>query len=423
MARLQQAVEHHSRGEFTEAESFYRQVLQDAPGHPDALHLLGMIEYQRGNNDLAIELIGQAIQHTQSAPMFCNLGIVLLAQGKIEMALESLHRAIDLDPRYLLSYTNMGYALKSAGRGDEAVHYLKKALALSPGQADIQVTLDMIRQENQVADAVASHEQWMNAAPGNKPSDTLEPLSFQGFSYNIADMAKFTAGLELIKDSLADKGASLFASDNMITWNRNYSFMREDFFLKILANPAYTYTEKSVIWRTYVLLYFAEHASKASGDFAEIGCHVGHTVLQIIRKIDFRTLGKSYYLYDLFDWKEGDAHTRMSGHRNPRMYEDVVERFSEHDFVSIIKGSVPQSFSQGFPDAIAFAHIDMNHPVPEAAALEAVLPRLSRGGVVVLDDYGWWGYCKQKMALDPIIKKHDLSVLELPTGQGIILKA
>jgi O-methyltransferase len=104
------------------------------------------------------------------------------------------------------------------------------------------------------------------------------------------------------------------------------------------------------------------------------------------------------------------------------MFEDVKERFSEFDFVKIIKGSVPESFSDGFPDKIAFAHIDMNHPDPEVGALKAILPKLSKGGAVILDDYGWWGYSPQKIALDPIIKENGLSVLELPTGQGLILK-
>ena len=126
-------------------------------------------------------------------------------------------------------------------------------------------------------------------------------------------------------------------------------------------------------------------------------------------------------LYDLFEWKEGDGHTLLEGHKNPRMYEDVVERFSGFDFVNVIKGSVPESFSQAFPDSIAFCHIDINHPAPESGALKHVLPRLSRGGVI-FDDYGWWGYSAQKMELDPIASSFGLEILELPTGQGLLIK-
>ena len=141
-----------------------------------------------------------------------------------------------------------------------------------------------------------------------------------------------------------------------------------------------------------------------------------------MRKLDLHSLNKKYYLYDLFEWKEGDEHTLFEGHKNPKMYEEVVNRFAPYPYVQVIKGNVPDSFSQGFPEEISFCHIDMNHPAPEVGALKVVLPRLQKGGVVIFDDYGWWGYSAQKIELDPIIEAHGLQVLELPTGQGVLLK-
>jgi len=249
-----------------------------------------------------------------------------------------------------------------------------------------------------------------------------QPVRMNGFNFNVVDVDKFRKGMELISDSLFDKGATLFCSDNVITWNKNLSFLRDEFFQEILDNDKNSLIEKSVIWRTYILLYFAEISSLVEGDFMELGCHTGYTASEVIRKVKFNDISKKYFLYDLFEWIEGDEHTHLAGHDNPRMFEDVQERFAKFDFVKIIKGSVPKSFSNGFPDKIAFAHIDMNHPDPEVGALKAVLPKLSKGGAVILDDYGWWGYRAQKIALDPIIKANGLNVLELPTGQGLILK-
>ena len=253
--------------------------------------------------------------------------------------------------------------------------------------------------------------------------EMLQPLSFTGEQFNIADVEKFKLAMALLRESLFDKGATMFAADNLITWNRNLSFFRDDFFLDILKSNDSTSVEKSTLWRLYILLYFAEIASNAEGDFVELGCHTGHTAEKILKKIDFLKLNKKYYLYDLFEWNEGDGHTRMPGHKNETMYQDVKARFADCPFVKIIKGSVPQSLSEGFPKKIAFAHLDMNHPAPEAGALERVLPKLSRGGAVIFDDYGWWGYSAQKIALDPIIKSNGFKVLELPTGQALLMKA
>ena len=42
--------------------------------------------------------------------------------------------------------------------------------------------------------------------------------------------------------------------------------------------------------------------------------------------------------------------------------------------------------------------------------------------MLVLDDYGWWCYEAQKKAEDPLLASFGLDVLELPTGQGLVIK-
>ena len=104
------------------------------------------------------------------------------------------------------------------------------------------------------------------------------------------------------------------------------------------------------------------------------------------------------------------------------MYDNVVNRFSGYENVYVVPGHVPDSFEKAFPNEIAFAHIDMNHASAEAKALDLILPRLSKNGYIIFDDYGWWAYSSQKKALDPIAKKYGTSILELPTGQGLLIK-
>ena len=43
------AIGHHQAGRMAEAEGLYRQVLEQDPGYPDALHLLGVLALQAGN--------------------------------------------------------------------------------------------------------------------------------------------------------------------------------------------------------------------------------------------------------------------------------------------------------------------------------------------------------------------------------------
>ena len=255
------------------------------------------------------------------------------------------------------------------------------------------------------------------------PSKKLEEKSLIGGHFNIKDPDKFNRAVTLLKESLTEEAsASMFCSDNIIAWNRSLSFLRDNFYLEILSNKSSSLIEKAIIWRTYILLYFCKLAINTEGDFMELGCYQGSTAFQIIKGIDFKKQNRRYYLYDLFNWKEGDEHTHFPGHDDAQMYENVSDKFSAFPFVRVIKGSVPDSFKGGMPDKVAFAHIDMNHPIAESKALEIILPKLSNGGVIIFDDYGWFTYSAQKIALDPIASRHDLEILELPTGQGLLIK-
>ena len=61
MLTLQEAIDlgnqHHNAGDLQRAESIYNQILQANPNQPDALHYLGVIAHQTGNNEKAVELI------------------------------------------------------------------------------------------------------------------------------------------------------------------------------------------------------------------------------------------------------------------------------------------------------------------------------------------------------------------------------
>jgi hypothetical protein len=74
------------------------------------------------------------------------------------------------------------------------------------------------------------------------------------------------------------------------------------------------------------------------------------------------------------------------------------------------------------PEQIGFLHIDLNSPRAEIAVLERLFDRVQPGGVVVFDDYGWKIFRKQKQAEDAFMRSRGYEILELPTGQGLVVK-
>ena len=90
--------------------------------------------------------------------------------------------------------------------------------------------------------------------------------------------------------------------------------------------------------------------------------------------------------------------------------------------MTITQGKVPGSLTIAAPEKIAFMHLDINNADAEIGALEVLFDRLVPGAVLIFDDYGWAPYYAQKMAEDPWLEKRGYRVLELPTGQGMVIK-
>src|SRR5437773_713546 len=76
---LKMALELHRSGDADAAEEIYRQVVEQAPGNADALHLLGICVQQRGRHEEAVKLFHRAIAaNNSSAEFHYNLGNSLL---------------------------------------------------------------------------------------------------------------------------------------------------------------------------------------------------------------------------------------------------------------------------------------------------------------------------------------------------------
>jgi len=69
---FESALQHHRQRRMAEAEDLYRQVLAVDPNHVDALHMLGVLAYQSGKAEAAVDLIGRAIAVNGANPSFHN---------------------------------------------------------------------------------------------------------------------------------------------------------------------------------------------------------------------------------------------------------------------------------------------------------------------------------------------------------------
>jgi hypothetical protein len=64
----------------------------------------------------------------------------------------------------------------------------------------------------------------------------------------------------------------------------------------------------------------------------------------------------------------------------------------------------------------------MNSAQAEEQALEHLFDHVSPGGLIVLDDFGWCCNVAQMESQHEFMRKRDHAILELPTGQGLVIK-
>jgi tetratricopeptide (TPR) repeat protein len=70
------------------------------------------------------------------AEAYCNLGLALMKQGKVDDAITQLTKATELKPGLAVAYLNLGSALQNQGKTAEAVQCFKKFLVLEPNGAN-----------------------------------------------------------------------------------------------------------------------------------------------------------------------------------------------------------------------------------------------------------------------------------------------
>ncbi len=153
--------------------------------------------------------------------------------------------------------------------------------------------------------------------------------------------------------------------------------------------------------------------------------------MAVCHYLNFGSSNKKMYLYDTY---EGIPTHKLTGedkefakNYNDILYFDVYEttkkNFSSYPNVILVKGELPASLEQDSPDRISYVSIDLNNADFEIETISAVWERISKGGHIVLDDYAFPGHEKQYEQWNKFAQNKGTSILTVPTGQGLIIKA
>jgi tetratricopeptide (TPR) repeat protein len=116
---LKESIDLHRQGRFDEAEQSYRARLAEHPDDADALHLLGMLRYQRGDAIEGARLLARAHELApDDANIELSLASLAFRESDHEAAVLGFARALSLDPN--LAGAHAGAGQIALLRGDHA---------------------------------------------------------------------------------------------------------------------------------------------------------------------------------------------------------------------------------------------------------------------------------------------------------------
>ena len=181
----------------------------------------------------------------------------------------------------------------------------------------------------------------------------------------------------------------------------------------------------------------AEFAIKNNLSLIEGGVAYGATSMFICEFHDLRDFSGDFFLVDTYEGivaeqlrSEEIGQISKNGRLYPtpekNNYELIKNTFEEYSCCNVVKGIIPEilkdiPFRESKP--IGYCHIDMNCVMPEIELIKWVWSRMAPGGRILLDDYGWENHHLQRDAFDEFLRPLNISVLTLPTGQGLIIKS
>ncbi|OEO30108.1 hypothetical protein VW23_022960 [Devosia insulae DS-56] len=195
---LQRGIEFHQAGHGKEAAGLYQQILRLDGGHPAANHLFGLTQLQLGDPAAAIRHIAVALKAEPANPQYlANMGVALNSAGRNDEAVEVLKRAVAIQPASAEIYSNLGMANRALGRFDEAADAYGHAVELRPTEPAFHFRLaSMLRQAGDHFAAEASYRKAIELRPGY--AEAYDRLAFM-----LIDQGRAAEALEVLDRGLA----------------------------------------------------------------------------------------------------------------------------------------------------------------------------------------------------------------------------
>jgi tetratricopeptide (TPR) repeat protein len=149
------ALQHYQRNEFEQAESLYRQIIEQPSFPVEVLDLLAKLIYETGK---AFDLV----------VAYNMLGQELLAQGKLDAASVCCQQALQIKPDDVVAYHNLGNVLQRQNQLEAAFNCYQQVLQIQPDYVAAHLNIGhLFSIQHQYDAALVCYQQVLRLQPDN----------------------------------------------------------------------------------------------------------------------------------------------------------------------------------------------------------------------------------------------------------------
>lgn len=125
-----------------------------------------------------------------------NLGTALLSAGRVDQAIEQFNAALQINPNSYTARTGLGVALADQGKLDEARPYYEAALAIKPDYAEALIDLALLlSRQGKLDEADAHYEEALQSEPENDKAHNNLGVNLAREGRTAAALEHFAAAL------------------------------------------------------------------------------------------------------------------------------------------------------------------------------------------------------------------------------------
>lgn len=196
-------------------------------------------------------------------------------------------------------------------------------------------------------------------------------------------------------------------------------------------NEVYTHIKHNSlidIYRCYELWQLVEQTSKLEGAFIEVGVWRGGSGVLIANKAHKLGIKEKVYLCDTFEGvvKAGENDTDYKGGEHSdtsiQTVESLAKKFKLKNII-IQKGVFPEDTGDQIQDKnFRFCHLDVDVYDSVKDIFKWVWPKMVNGGVVVFDDYGFYGCEGVTKFVDQNKHAKDVLFIHNLNGHAVFIK-